>query len=176
MHSASDCLPRSASSLASRSVLLMCWFSSSSSCVLGHRIYPGSIVCAHNPLSWSRPHVLPPRHFSFPRGSGEFGHGQGRGPWQRGKIRRWMSHAETMHLSVRCRGIIAGRARWDGWASQSLGTRGTGSAGRAAEAPADHTISVCVENRWRPTTNQKVPAAMRDWWKGREVRSFAWRY
>ena len=87
--------------------------------------------------------------FFISRGSGEFGHGQDRGPWQRGKIRRWTSHAETMHLSVRWRGTIAGRARM-GWVGvQSSRDRGTGSAGRAAEAPAGKEIptnSLCGEN------------------------------
>ena len=53
----------------------MCWFSSSS-CVLGHRILPGSIVCAHNPFKLV-PDLSICHHgiLSFSRGSGEFDHG-----------------------------------------------------------------------------------------------------
>ena len=91
--------------------------------------------------------LFPPRHFLFPRGSGEFGHGQGTtGPGAPAKMRRWTSQAETMHLSVRWRGTVAGRAR-RGWvASQSLGTGEQGApAGPPKRRPARKSLLIpCV--------------------------------
>ena len=112
--------------------------------------------------------LFPPRHFLFPRGSGEFGHGQGTtGPGAPAKMRRWTSQAETMHLSVRWRGTVAGRAR-RGWvASQSLGTGEQGApAGPPKRRPARKSLLIpCVAKTLAVFWGMEPD----DWWEAEDL-------